>query len=185
VGFSPILAITLPGTNRGSPIELATTRESLTLDTVYIPSVLWDPVLVPVAAGRGEHDQLYPSRVEARCVRVRDPSLSPVMKTDNRPGVGPPVGKVRLQKWFVTQPSKVKQRIVRDVTQLVLARKPRQCNFLEYQGTVISFFPHWFSPTQTLRVPIHFRTNSVDPPRFEGDLPPLCLLVFRVWRDGR
>jgi len=99
--------------------------------------------------------------------------------------VCPVAGKVRLQKWFVTQSSKVKQRIVRDVTQLVLARKPRQCNFLEYQGTVISFFPHWFSPTQSLRVPIHLRTNSVDPYRFKGDLPPLRLVVFRVWRDGR
>lgn len=53
------------------------------------------------------------------------------------------VGKVRLQKWFVTMPSKAKERIVRDVTQLVLARKPKQCNFLEYQGAVIRII-HWF-----------------------------------------
>lgn len=47
------------------------------------------------------------------------------------------LGKVRLQKWFVTMPSKAKERIVRDVTPLVLARKPKQCNFLEYQGNVL------------------------------------------------
>jgi len=45
------------------------------------------------------------------------------------------LGKVRLQKWFVAMPSRVKERITREVTQLVLVRKPRQCNFLEYQGT--------------------------------------------------
>lgn len=48
-------------------------------------------------------------------------------------------GKVRLQKWFVTMPSRVKERITREVTQLVLARKPRQCNFLEYQDSRVIY----------------------------------------------
>lgn len=42
--------------------------------------------------------------------------------------------KVRLAKWFVTIPAKQKTKIVKDVTQLVLARRTRMCNFLEYKG---------------------------------------------------
>ena len=44
------------------------------------------------------------------------------------------LGKVRLAKWFVTMPPKQKAKIVKDVTQLVLARRTRMCNFLEYKG---------------------------------------------------
>lgn len=33
---------------------------------------------------------------------------------------------------------KVKTKIVKDVTQLVLARRTRMCNFLEYKGSVFS-----------------------------------------------
>ncbi|KAF8312225.1 Adaptor protein complex sigma subunit [Clavulina sp. PMI_390] len=45
-------------------------------------------------------------------------------------------GKVRLAKWFQTLPPKQKAKIVKDVTQLVLARRTRMCNFLEYKGVV-------------------------------------------------
>jgi hypothetical protein len=38
---------------------------------------------------------------------------------------------------------KVKAKIVKDVTQLVLARRTRMCNFLEYKGVLIlSFILH-------------------------------------------
>lgn len=47
----------------------------------------------------------------------------------------PPAGKVRLAKWFQTLPPKAKAKIVKDVTQLVLARRTRMCNVLEYKGT--------------------------------------------------
>jgi hypothetical protein len=43
-------------------------------------------------------------------------------------------GKVRLAKWFTTLSPKDKAKIVKDVTQLVLARRTRMCNFLEYKG---------------------------------------------------
>ena len=35
---------------------------------------------------------------------------------------------------FLTMPQKQKAKIVKDVTQLVLARRTRMCNFLEYKG---------------------------------------------------
>lgn len=41
----------------------------------------------------------------------------------------------RLAKWFTTLSPKDKAKIVKDVTQLVLARRTRSCNFLEYRGT--------------------------------------------------
>jgi hypothetical protein len=34
-------------------------------------------------------------------------------------------------------PPKQKAKIVKDVTQLVLARRTRMCNFLEYKGTLL------------------------------------------------
>ncbi|KAF8335051.1 Adaptor protein complex sigma subunit [Cantharellus anzutake] len=48
-------------------------------------------------------------------------------------------GKVRLAKWFLTLPPKQKTKIVKDVTQLVLARRTRMCNFLEYKDTKVVY----------------------------------------------
>ncbi|KAG8948088.1 AP-1 adaptor complex sigma subunit Aps1 [Tulasnella sp. 424] len=48
-------------------------------------------------------------------------------------------GKVRLAKWFITIPPKAKAKIVKDVTQLVLARRTRMCNFLEYKDTKVVY----------------------------------------------
>lgn len=39
-----------------------------------------------------------------------------------------------MTKWFVTIPAKEKAKIVKDATQLVLARRVKMCNFLEYKG---------------------------------------------------
>ncbi|CDH61396.1 adaptor protein complex sigma subunit [Lichtheimia corymbifera JMRC:FSU:9682] len=48
-------------------------------------------------------------------------------------------GKVRLTKWFVTIPAKEKAKIVKDATQLVLARRVKMCNFLEYKDQKIVY----------------------------------------------
>ncbi|KIJ56812.1 hypothetical protein M422DRAFT_22950 [Sphaerobolus stellatus SS14] len=48
-------------------------------------------------------------------------------------------GKVRLAKWFTTLPPKTKAKIVKDVTQLVLARRTRMCNFLEYKDSKVVY----------------------------------------------
>jgi hypothetical protein len=40
-----------------------------------------------------------------------------------------------LAKWFTTLSPKDKAKIIKDVSQLVLARRTRMCNFLEYKGT--------------------------------------------------
>ncbi|KAF2153942.1 hypothetical protein K461DRAFT_292635 [Myriangium duriaei CBS 260.36] len=48
-------------------------------------------------------------------------------------------GKVRLAKWFVTLSPKDKAKIIKDVSQLVLARRTRMCNFLEYKDTKIVY----------------------------------------------
>lgn len=66
----------------------------------------------------------------------------------------------------------VKQRITRDVTQLVLARKPQESNFLEYQGKIS---PNFLPSFKLIRASL----------RFQGDLSSLRVSVFRVWRDGR
>jgi len=48
-------------------------------------------------------------------------------------------GKLRLAKWFVPLSSKAKAKIVQDVSQLALNRRPRMCNFLEYKGKKIVY----------------------------------------------
>ncbi|KEY68546.1 hypothetical protein S7711_08013 [Stachybotrys chartarum IBT 7711] len=48
-------------------------------------------------------------------------------------------GKVRLAKWFTTLSPRDKAKIVKDVSQLVLARRTRMCNFLEYKDTKIVY----------------------------------------------
>ncbi|KAI9663709.1 MAG: hypothetical protein M1821_007199 [Bathelium mastoideum] len=48
-------------------------------------------------------------------------------------------GKVRLAKWFTTLSPKEKAKIIKDVSQLVLARRTRMCNFLEYKDIKIVY----------------------------------------------
>jgi len=48
-------------------------------------------------------------------------------------------GKLRLAKWFNTIGPKAKARIIQDLTQQVLARRPRMCNVLEYKDTRVIY----------------------------------------------
>ncbi|KAF9571345.1 AP-1 adaptor complex sigma subunit Aps1 [Mortierella alpina] len=48
-------------------------------------------------------------------------------------------GKTRLAKWFTTMSPKEKTKIVKDVTQLVLSRRTKMCNFLEYKDTKVIY----------------------------------------------
>ncbi|KAF7784500.1 hypothetical protein Agabi119p4_665 [Agaricus bisporus var. burnettii] len=43
-------------------------------------------------------------------------------------------GKLRLAKWYATLSAKTKNAIFRDVTQLVMSRKSKMCNVLEYKA---------------------------------------------------
>lgn len=53
----------------------------------------------------------------------------------------------RLAKWFTTLSPKEKAKIIKDVTQLVLSRRTRMCNFLEYKG--LSFTARPYYPTSS------------------------------------
>jgi len=63
-------------------------------------------------------------------------------------------------------PPKQKAKIVKDVTQLVLARRTRMCNFLEYKG------PYPYFPATDLVAAAVFG-------RLEGRLSALCVSVLR------
>lgn len=76
-------------------------------------------------------------------------------------------GKVRLAKWFTTMAPKAKAKIVKDVTQLVLARRTRMCNFLEYKG--------WWLRTLTRA---NMEVEALG--RFQGGLQTICITLFRV-----
>ncbi|KAG5519695.1 hypothetical protein PMAC_001851 [Pneumocystis sp. 'macacae'] len=48
-------------------------------------------------------------------------------------------GKIRLVKWFATLSLKEKSRILKDVSQIVLQRRSKTCNFLEYKDEKICY----------------------------------------------
>ncbi|KAL3235245.1 Uncharacterized protein RNJ44_00004 [Nakaseomyces bracarensis] len=41
-------------------------------------------------------------------------------------------GKVRLTKWYSPLSTKEKSKIIKDLTPIILSRKPKMCNILEY-----------------------------------------------------
>lgn len=46
---------------------------------------------------------------------------------------------MRLAKWFETYSTKDKNKIVKDVTTLVLARRTKMCNFIEYKDSKVVY----------------------------------------------
>ena len=48
-------------------------------------------------------------------------------------------GKIRLQKWYEARPEKDKKKVTRELTSLVLSRKPKMCNFLEWKDLKIVY----------------------------------------------
>merc|ERR1712061_4169 len=48
-------------------------------------------------------------------------------------------GKVRLQKWYEAKTDNDKKKIVRELTQVILAREPKMCNFLEWRNLQIVY----------------------------------------------
>ncbi|PSR76898.1 clathrin adaptor complex small chain-domain-containing protein [Coniella lustricola] len=83
------------------------------------------------------------------CLRHTPPTLPPPVSLSLGHGIAAMAinylillsrqGKVRLAKWFTTLSPKEKAKIVKDVSQLVLARRTRMCNFLEYKDTKIVY----------------------------------------------
>lgn len=89
-----------------------------------------DVLIVRLSVVPNPNDQLHPSRVTAR-LGCHSVTLTATLGTLIHEVY---LGKVRLAKWFTTMAPKVKAKIIKDVTQLVLARRTRMCNFLEYKG---------------------------------------------------
>ncbi|XP_078524678.1 AP-1 complex subunit sigma-1A isoform X3 [Lissotriton helveticus] len=48
-------------------------------------------------------------------------------------------GKLRLQKWYVAISDREKKKLVRELMQVVLARKPKMCSFLEWRDLKIVY----------------------------------------------
>lgn len=59
----------------------------------------------------------------------------------------------RLAKWFTTLSPKDKAKIVKDVSQLVLARRTRMCNFIEYKGV-------WANSSKSARATANGKTDT-------------------------
>ena len=48
-------------------------------------------------------------------------------------------GKLRLQKWYVAHPDKLKKKITRELITMILARKPKMCSFIEWKDLKIVY----------------------------------------------
>lgn len=48
-------------------------------------------------------------------------------------------GKVRLQKWFNAIGDKERKKIVRELVSIILARRPKMCNFLDWKDLKIVY----------------------------------------------
>ncbi|TRY81030.1 hypothetical protein TCAL_04789 [Tigriopus californicus] len=48
-------------------------------------------------------------------------------------------GKIRLQKWYEARPDREKKKITRELTNAILARKPKMSNFLEWKELQIVY----------------------------------------------
>ena len=48
-------------------------------------------------------------------------------------------GKLRLQKWYEARDSKDKKKIIRELTGMILQRKQKMCNFIEYKDMCIVY----------------------------------------------
>ncbi|RWS04970.1 AP-1 complex subunit sigma-2-like isoform X1 [Dinothrombium tinctorium] len=48
-------------------------------------------------------------------------------------------GKLRLQKWFVAYPEKVKRKVTRELITIVLSRKPKHCSFIDWKDMKIVY----------------------------------------------
>ncbi|XP_077170395.1 AP-1 complex subunit sigma-1A isoform X1 [Paroedura picta] len=48
-------------------------------------------------------------------------------------------GKLRLQKWYLATSDKDKKKMVRELMQVVLARKPKMCSFLEWRDLKVVY----------------------------------------------
>uniref|UniRef100_A0A8C5RPT4 Adaptor related protein complex 1 subunit sigma 1 n=1 Tax=Laticauda laticaudata TaxID=8630 RepID=A0A8C5RPT4_LATLA len=48
-------------------------------------------------------------------------------------------GKLRLQKWYLATSDKDKKKTVRELMQVVLARKPKMCSFLEWRDLKVVY----------------------------------------------
>ena len=46
---------------------------------------------------------------------------------------------MRLSKWYGTMSQKSKAKIVKDITQIILARRSRMCNFVEYKENKVVY----------------------------------------------
>ena len=55
-------------------------------------------------------------------------------------------GRLRLQKWFTPTPEREKKKIIRDMTAMVLARKPKTCNFLHWMDLKVVYKRCVFPP---------------------------------------
>ncbi|KAF7355392.1 AP complex subunit sigma [Mycena sanguinolenta] len=90
-----------------------------------------DKSLASITKHLARYDQLHSSRIASRLVW-------PIYLWD--PELTRSAGKVRLSKWFTTTAPKAKAKIVKDVTQLVLARRTRMYTKVVYRRYASLFF---------------------------------------------
>lgn len=72
-------------------------------------------------------------------------------------------GKLRLQKWYVAHPDKLKKKITRELITTILARKPKMSSFLEWKDVKVVYKRYAVHERSTR---LMFISTNVDRPWF-------------------
>lgn len=63
-------------------------------------------------------------------------------------------GKLRLQKWYTAAAERDRKKMVRELMQVVLARKPKMCSFLEWRDLKI-VYKRWGLSCSGVLISVH------------------------------
>lgn len=131
----------------------------------YLPAILeanWDLVSYLILLSR------QGKVVSSPAIPQQFPSSSQPLPSSSTTKLTQPFAQ-RLAKWFTTLSPKDKAKIVKDVSQLVLARRTRMCNFLEYKGGWLGV--PWVSEHSSSLTFLKTRKSSIADMRPSSSLP--------------
>lgn len=88
-------------------------------------------------------------------------------------------GKLRLQKWYVAHPDKLKKKITRELITTILARKPKMSSFLEWKDVKVVYKRYIIDKRYILIISM-FSCHTICLWKvFSGSLIKFCTYTYR------
>ena len=88
-------------------------------------------------------------------------------------------GKLRLQKWYIAHPDKLKKKITRELITTILARKPKMCSFLEWKDLKVVYKRWEWTKIADLQKMKYVKKISMFKPA-SNDFGCIC---EQIWKD--